>query len=364
VTESYLFAWTGEVDPGSQTVRLQTEAGVEGYLDDITISVDPDDARSEGPTGRALRTGETQVTHDIRVDSRHDPWRDQIEEHGIRSSAAIPITHEGTTYGVLNVYADRPYAFEGQEREVIGQLGEVVGHAIAAAERKQALLSEELVELGFQIRDVFGALDAPVETNGTITLDDTVLVEDDEYLVYGTATADAVDTLHGLVDALPHWKEATVYSDSDPASFELRLIDPPVLSVVASQGGYVDAAIIQDGDYRMTIHLAPGTDVRRVTDAVEDAYPQAEMLRRRQITRSHDETRQVRHSVATALTDRQRTALEAAYHAGFFEWPRETTGEDVAASLELAPPTFHNHLRKAQRKVLDALLSTPIPNAG
>jgi len=363
-TESYLFAWTGEVDPSSQTVRLQAEAGVEGYLDDVTISVDPDDARSEGPTGRALRTGETQVTHDIRVDSRHDPWRSHIEEYEIRSSAAIPITHEGTTYGVLNVYAGRPYAFEGQEREVIDQLGAVVGHAIAAAERKQALLSEELIEIDYQIRDVFGAVDAPVETNGTITIDELVPVEDDEFLVYGTTTTDAVDTLNGLVEVLPHWREVTVHSDSDPANFELRLVDPPVLSVIASHGGYVDEVVFEDGDYRMTIHLAPGTDVRRVTDAVGDAYPKAEMIRRRQITRSHDETRQVRRSIATSLTDRQRTALEAAYYAGFFEWPRETTGEDVAESLGLAPPTFHNHLRKAQRKVLDALLSTPIPSAG
>ncbi|MFC7028414.1 helix-turn-helix domain-containing protein [Halomicroarcula sp. GCM10025710] len=49
--------------------------------------------------------------------------------------------------------------------------------------------------------------------------------------------------------------------------------------------------------------------------------------------------------------------LTAAFHAGFFEWPRDVTGEDLAASLDVSPPTVHQHLRKAQRKVFAALFS-------
>jgi hypothetical protein len=352
------------VDTATQTVNLRTEAGVEGYLDGITISVDPDDERSDGPTGRALRTGELQVSHDIRAESRYDPWREHIEQYGFRSSAAIPIVHEGTTYGVINVYSARPYAFDGREREVIRQLGEVVGHAIAAAKRKQALMSDELVELEFQIQDVFAALDVPVKTDGTITLDHAVPVDDEEFLVYGTATPDAVGTVTELTDNLPHWQDLTIRSEGDPTSFEFRMTDPPVLSVVASLGGYVEQAVIEDGDYEMTIHLAPSIDVRRVTDAVEAAYPAAEMLRRRQISRDRDDPKRFQRHLVDDLTDRQQTTLETAYHAGFFEWPRDTSGEEVAESIGVAPPTFHQHLRKAERKVFDAVFSSPIQSAG
>ena len=362
-TDSYLLAWTGEVDPASQTVTLRTEAGVDGYLDGVMISVDPDDARSEGPTGRALQTGETQVTHDIRTDSRHDPWRDYVEQYGFRSSAAIPITHDDTIYGVLNVYADRPYAFAGQERTVIDELGAVVGHAIAAAERKRALLSDELVELDFYIQDVFAAVDAPVETGGTFTLDQIVSVDDGEFLVYGTATEDAVDMVHGLVEALPDWESVNIVSDDEPVRLELRVVDPPVLSVVASHGGYIDEAILEDGDCRMTVHLAPTVDVRTITDAVEAAYPRTELLRRQQISQPHDEPLRLQTRLAAELTERQRSALEAAYHAGFFKWPRETNGEQVAESLDIAPPTFHQHLRKALQKAFDVLLSAPASGA-
>jgi PAS domain S-box-containing protein len=54
------------------------------------------------------------------------------------------------------------------------------------------------------------------------------------------------------------------------------------------------------------------------------------------------------------LTERQRTAVETTYYAGFFEWPRESTGEEVAESLGISAPTFHKHLRVAERKLLAA----------
>jgi len=363
-SESYAFAWTGEANPTTQEVEPRAHAGVEGYLDDITLSVDPGDELSGGATGQALRTGEIQVTNDMVADDRYEPWREAVEEYGFRSSAAVPIAHEGTTYGVLNVYTERPSAFEDNERAVIAQLGEVVGHAIAATERKRALMSDELVELEFQIEDAYAALDAPTATDDEITLDHAVPVSDDEFLVYGTAPPDALDTVRGLASVIPHWESVTVRGDGDPVTFELRLTDPPVLSVVASLGGYVDGVVIDDGDVRLTVHLAPTADARQVIDAVEGAYPSAEMLRRRQVTRVREETQPLPGRLLDELTERQQAAVDAAYHSGFFEWPRDTSGEEVAASLDVSPPTFHQHLRKAERKLFESLLSAPMGETG
>jgi PAS domain S-box-containing protein len=356
--ESYRFAWICEVDPKTGSVVPRAEAGVEGYLDAVPLSVDPDDPTGQGPAGEAIRTGEMQVAHAFEDDA-FAPWREYARRYDYRSSAAIPIVHEGTLYGVLGVYTDRARAFDGEARAVVSQLGEIVGHAIAAAEQKQALMSDELVELEFLSRDALSALDVPDETNGAVTLDHAVPLEDDEFLVYGSAAREDVEAVRTLVDAIPYWESVTVRSESDPARLELRLSEPPVLSVVASLGGYVDSAAIEDGDYRLTVHLAPSADVRRIIEAVEAAYPGAELLRRRQIDRARDDAQRLQRRLVADLTDRQQTALAAAYHAGHFEWPRAATGEAVAGSLGVAPPTFHQHLRKAERKVFDALFSAP-----
>ncbi|PSP83804.1 PAS sensor protein [Halobacteriales archaeon QS_6_64_34] len=361
-SESYTFAWIGDVDTATGTVTMRAEAGVDGYLDDITISVDPDDERGQGPTGRALRTGRLQVTNDIRVADHHDPWREHTEQYGFKSSAAIPIVHEDTVYGALNVYADRPEAFGGDEQDLIAQLGEIVGHVIAAAERKQALMSDELVELDFHMDRFLDELGVSMPADERITFEKAVPGSDDEFLVYGTATPGAVEAVHDISDALDHWEAVEVRDNGDPQRFEIRMSDPPILSTVASLGGYVEEAVVVDGDIDLRIHLAPSVDVRRVVDAVEAAYPTAELRRRRQVTRAAADPQRIQRELLSRLTEKQRGALEAAYHKGFFEWPRDAVGEDIADSLGVATPTFHQHLRKAEAEVFDALLSTETPS--
>lgn len=54
------------------------------------------------------------------------------------------------------------------------------------------------------------------------------------------------------------------------------------------------------------------------------------------------------------LTDRQRDALVAAHRGGYYEWPRrDSTAEELAAAMDVAPQTFHEHLRRAEAKVVD-----------
>ncbi|WP_254279839.1 PAS domain S-box protein [Haloarcula marina] len=360
-SDTFEFAWVGDVDPASQTLNVRAESGVEGYLDEVTVSTDPDEPTGRGPAGTALRTGEMQVTQDVLNDPDFEPWADAAARFGYRSVAAIPLTNDGSMYGMLGLYASRPNTFDDTVRTVVGQLGEIVGHAIAATERKRALTSDEVVELTFQIRDVFDAVDVDASPTGTIRIEHAIPTGDDEFLVFGQADAEAVETLEALVAGLSHWTDLTIRAEAEGVvRYELTLVEPPVLSNVASRGGYVDAARIEAGDYQMVIHLPPGANVREVTDVVQAAYPAADLLKSQQVTREEDTAQRVQSALTDDLTDRQRTTLEAAFHSGFFEWPRDASGEDVADSLGVSAPTFHQHLRKAQRKVLAALLRSSL----
>ena len=356
-SDSYLFAWVGEADAASQSVDVRTEAGTDGYVDELSLSLESSDERSRGPTGKALRTGETHVSQDVRSDPEYEPWRELSSQYGFHASAAIPIVHENTVYGVLNVYTERAHAFDTTERTVISQVGEIIGHAIAANERKRALMNDELVELEFHIPDIFDAFDAGVSTDGQITLEAVVPVKADDYLVYGTATPDAVEALKALVDAAGAAAELTLRDDADDNRFEMYVSNPPVLSEVASHGGSLEEAVIESGDYRLTLHLSPTTDVGHIIDTVQENYPTAQMVARRQIERPAAPAGRLHEVLDAGLTERQLASLLAAYHAGFFEWPRDVQAESVAESLDIAPPTFSQHLRKAERKVFDALLS-------
>ncbi|MFC7156444.1 PAS domain S-box protein [Halomarina halobia] len=359
-SDSYRFAWIAEADSKGRSIRPRVEAGVDGYVDGIPVSIDSDDPTGRGPIGRAVRTKEIQIVDDVFADPDFEPWRDYAEEYGYRSVAVLPIVHEETFYGILGVYALRTDALADEEREVVSHLGEVVGHAIAAVDRKRALMGDEIVEIEFLLRNISEGTDVSTALDGPITFDRTVPVGDGTYLEYGTAPEDAVALLEALVERLPHWADVTVLSEEfGDVAFELRLSEPPVVSVIASHGGYVEEAAIEGGDFHMTVHLLPSVEVREITEAIRSAYPDIEMLAQRQVSRIDEAPKRIERAFTESLTEHQRAALEAAFHSGFFEWPRDSSGEEVAASLGVTASTFHQHIRLAEGKLLEALFAEP-----
>ncbi|WP_235271539.1 helix-turn-helix domain-containing protein [Halorubrum saccharovorum] len=67
-----------------------------------------------------------------------------------------------------------------------------------------------------------------------------------------------------------------------------------------------------------------------------------------------------RKRLAGELTDRQREAARTAHFAGFFEWPREHTGEEVASMMDISQTTFTQHLRAAENKLFSALFDESV----
>lgn len=53
------------------------------------------------------------------------------------------------------------------------------------------------------------------------------------------------------------------------------------------------------------------------------------------------------------LTDRQRDVIVSAYERGYFDWPRETGQDDIAAEYGLARSTISQHLRVGLRKLIE-----------
>jgi predicted DNA binding protein len=139
--------------------------------------------------------------------------------------------------------------------------------------------------------------------------------------------------------------------------FQQRLADPPLISVVADHGGNVEGVTIEDGEYSATVQFPPSTNVRRAVEGLRATQLDVRIVSQRQVTRERPSSPHVLHTLAEDLTERQRAALEAGYFGGFFECPRHRSGEDIAASLDIGASTFHQHLRKAERKLLDVVFA-------
>ncbi|MEE6208993.1 GAF domain-containing protein [Salarchaeum sp. III] len=133
-TDSYRFAWVAERDEDGAT-RVAAEAKTDGYMDDIDLRLDAPPAE-RGPSASAAHTGDVHTVDDTLTDDAFAGWRERAHEHGVRSSAAVPLHTDDDTYGVLNIYSQRPHAFADREREALSRLGQLVANAIATVERR------------------------------------------------------------------------------------------------------------------------------------------------------------------------------------------------------------------------------------
>jgi predicted DNA binding protein len=130
------------------------------------------------------------------------------------------------------------------------------------------------------------------------------------------------------------------------------VIDRSPATTLVNYGASIRSVVAEDGVENLRVEVAPETDIHEIADGMQAAYPDTSFVAKRTLDRPvrHQVTDQ--QAVGELLTDRQREVLELAYHAGFFESPRESTGEELASSLGISSPTFYVHIRNALRKLL------------
>jgi predicted DNA binding protein len=106
------------------------------------------------------------------------------------------------------------------------------------------------------------------------------------------------------------------------------------------------------GTQHVVGELSVESDLRALMDTLTAAFPATELVTKRERERPAETTSAFRSSLREELTDKQAAVLQAAYHAGYFEWPRGSTAEELADAIGITSPTLHNHLRRAEQKLL------------
>ena len=356
----YELAWVGSYDDIAGEVVPSEWAGTNrGYLDDITVTVG-DEATAQDPTSRAVATREPQATENALTDPPFEPWRQAALNRGFRSSIALPLQYEGSLYGVLNVYATEAETFEGLERAVLAELSNTVAYAINAVESKKALVGERVVELEFEVRDSgLVGVRLTEETDCEFAFQRVVPGADgDLRLFFSTrgATLSAVETQldgPGVRDLSLVTKHAT---EAGPEClFEATLGDGNVFDAVLNHGGVIERFEGADGEVTATVTLGRESDVRGFVETFKNAHAESELVGKRERERTLRSRQGFRSELEEILTDRQLEVLRVGFFSGFFESPRERTGSEVAASLDVSQPTFNNHMRAAQRKLCTLL---------
>ena len=332
---------------GGEGVEIRAHAGDERYLSTILDGTDPSE-----PTLRALDRGTDEFVASIAGDDR---WRSAAREAGVRSVFATPIEADELSYGVLAVYACTASVLDERTRSFVSDVGSTLALTIEGHEARRALLADDLVELELSL----GSTDEELLTTLARRIEpeirlETVVPGDRQttlYVLVNDAASDRpIEVLEGMkrVETIRRLPAA-----DDRLRLEVVVSDETLASVVADIGGVLRTISADEGTARAVIELPADRNVRSFLTTLRDRFPDASLLARR--SRSGHDARADGSDLLAALTDRQLEVLRTAYAAGYFEWPRERTGEEIAEILEVSQPTFTRHFRSAERTVFDRL---------
>lgn len=124
---------------GEDTLALEAASGDVDQFDREAFFPMTGATDETNPGIRALETGRVQTIRDLDAPDRFPmtDWRRALAESGAGSLAAIPIVFEDSTFGGIAVSIDRPAGFSERELDVLDELGEMIGHAIAAVRSRE-----------------------------------------------------------------------------------------------------------------------------------------------------------------------------------------------------------------------------------
>lgn len=127
---------------------------------------------------------------------------------------------------------------------------------------------------------------------------------------------------------------------------------------LAERGALPRTVYGKNGNGRIVAELPSEYDASEVIAAFQEEYDDSELVAKRERPEFTPlfSQRELDHTMGERLTDRQREVLELAFEAGYYEWPRETTGAELAEQLDISQPTLAEHLSAAERKLLSLLL--------
>lgn len=347
--------WISEQDSGRLVPREWD--GVDGtsrYIDTVSLSIDDE---SKTPATQVARTSETVHVANIADDVHQDTWRKTALSHGYRSVLSIPLTYKHISYGTVSVYTEEADILDTVSRSVFKDLSNKVANSLNAVEHQNAVLAESMTEVKFQLTDENLPLNhVAARADCSLTLE-TITQSSETVTKYLRVEGADPTTVTDTAEELTAIAEASVVTDNGQESLlAVQYSGKPLAVTLADRGVRVPEFDVDAGSARITLLVPDTVDTEWILEKFETRDLQPELVAKTEQTRSDSVPRQ--HTVdafRSKLTPRQQEVLRTAYLSGFFQSPRECTGEELADYLDVSPQTVYGHIRTAERKLFEAV---------
>lgn len=359
-------AWIADVDPVTDDLVCRASAGDLGdYLSEVPQATSETDTAGTAeatpavPARQAYDTRSSVSVADLVTVDSGVWWRDSGLTRGSDVIIAVPLVHESTRFGALEVHIDRPGGVQDAAVEALAELGVITGHGINALQRRDTLSAGGGVHLQFQVDTESTLCRFASQTDVPLDVIDISQHADNTCSVFMRADVSAADR-----------EQVVSQIDANPGVSLLRDGASQLTCVVTLSGNSAVRRLISRGaalqeveanpdpeTLDVTVQVPPETDVRSYVDDVTDSIDDIEVVAKQALLADQLPESATLESVTDQLTDRQHETLRTAFHAGYFNWPRSANAETVASEIGIAQSTLSQHLRTAERKLLEKLFT-------
>lgn len=346
----YELVWIAERDGGALSPRLVD--GDSEYVDQIELSISESGDVSE-PCLWAAHINGSKFVQDFESLFETD-WRNAAIAAGYRSGAGLSLVYNGIFYGLLAVYHRKAHRFDESEQQLLSELAETMAFAIHTLETETALASDHVVDVSITLSDEAYYL-LSLSRDGVFVDCDSVVVRgtlpdgDDAVIQYLTVESGDEAAIRDALQSHPDVSDVLVISERDPLQVQTRVTGPVPEAHLAAKGTVVHSTVIEGSSATIDFEVLAKEDVRSLVETLEETFGTVSV--RSVVERERDT--EAGDILTGNLTEKQATALQAAYHHGYFDQPRKSSATEVAEALDVTHSTFLQHLRTAQRKVFE-----------
>ena len=135
----YHLAWMGNLVDDHIDIVAHSHDNTH-YTDHLTLSLNPNDPTSKGPSAQSIIQNKTIITPSIHIEY-YAPWKEQASASGHASSICLPLraSEKEMPFGTLAIYATKPFGFLEEEIIMLEDLAGDIGYAIASRLKKEEL---------------------------------------------------------------------------------------------------------------------------------------------------------------------------------------------------------------------------------
>jgi predicted DNA binding protein len=222
--------------------------------------------------------------------------------------------------------------------------------------------SDKVMMVGFQLTDPsYPFVGVSLEEGCQISLKRMLPRGDGKYAEFFSITGMDPSRVIELAGANEHVLNARVLTqDGDSGLFEFTVSTKkgscPARDL-AELGAIPREVTGSAGVGKVIVEMMGDKDTSELISAFYDKHPGAELILKSE--KGSDPSlisgEEIRGVIEENFSNRQKEVLLTAYEAGYYEWPRVVSGQELADELGISQPTLSEHLRSTERKLLTSI---------